>query len=273
MTAFVQINGFVVGVKGAARVIDEPGMLMSRSVAATLRKHRRAIKTGVRIDTVPLTEADAEMLEGLILGLGYSFHFDSDLYSALTGLGPNAGYAGVLSDTSPMVGTRSLYLTSGQAVGWSTGFTGDYSIMAWCKHDSDGWTVRHRAYVYDADAASGVQYKNSAVVTEGVGYFTMASGLLTMLAKDVGGSAAACNYDDLVVVPYKLDAETIAWHYNGGTPFAFPDLPRLSVTGDVFKSATPKTMIGNVGEQPYVHGNLGSFAANNRSLSIELFEV
>jgi len=272
---FVQVNGFEIQVKQAGRKIDEPGVIANRSTSATLRKHRRSVKTGLSFETIPLTEADAEMVENLLLGQGHYFPLDSDLYSAQKGLGPNAGYACAISATQYKVGSRSMYVASG-ATGavWALGYTSDWSFMCWQYRDG-AWY--HVVVVYDADTTTYTEYVDGAA---GSGIHDtwralIASGSLTLVGKAYNDNASeAVYYDDVVAVPYKLDAETITWHYNSGTGRAFSALPRLSVTGDALKTTTPKTMIANITNQGYVQAVLGgSFAANNRSIQFDLFEV
>ena len=277
---FVQVNGFEIQVKQAGRKIDEPGVIANRSTSATLRKHRRSVKTGLSFETIPLTEADAEMVENLLLGQGHYFPLDSDLYSAQKGLGPNAGYACTLGATTPNPpgswSTRYMEVAAG-ATGavWALGYTGDWSVMGW-QYMTDTITWYHFTVVYDADTATYTEYiAGVAGSIHDTWRALITAGSLTLkgYAHDDNTADDVC-YDDLVVVPFKLDAETISWHYNSGTGRAFSALPRLSVTGDALKTTTPKTMIANITNQGYVQAVLGgSFAANNRTIQFDLFEV
>jgi hypothetical protein len=271
--SFLDVNGYAVPLAhdSVRRRPVEVLARFGRGYDGSLRRSRSAEKIGWEVRTIPVAEATAELIEGLLMGRGFYFPFETSLYDAQKGFGPNTGYACTLTDSGEKVGTRCLSVGSGATgVVYATGFTADWSVMLWQFVDA-AW--KHICVVYDADATTYTEYVNGAAgdAINDTWRALISAGNLTLVGKayDDNGNQAAL-YDDMVVVPYKLDSTIIAWHYNSGTGRAFSELPFLSATGDILKTTTAKSIACRVVEEDY---KFLAGSDNYRSLTIEIEEA
>ena len=121
MTDFLYLNELSVPVAfaQASQANQEHGAYFGRSLDGTGRRTSRAQKRMWSVATPPLDLADADALEGLVLGKGHHWPFDSHFYSS-KGLGPDSGYsAGTVIGTttpSPAVGAGYLEVPSAGSI-------------------------------------------------------------------------------------------------------------------------------------------------------------
>lgn len=243
---FLTINGKEVPVASYARPEREVIGARGRSQNAVMRRGDRAQALILDVETPVIEAADADELEGMALGLGYAFGFDTGLYSGRTSLGPNAGYTAALGTTAPTpkYGTRRLNVnSSGGAVAWAVDLpvSNQWTAMWWHNlNNSPANTWTHYAVVNDGGqwtvyTDGAVTYGPSGTPPTSPGNFSQAvSGdvlTFSLLGKQVNGTNSAVAYfDDLVILPWAASAELVA--AVDASARAYPAPPFVEVSGD-----------------------------------------
>lgn len=276
---WLALNGLNIG--SLVAVADQPKSDrrdigdMSPAGDGSMRVTRQARKRDLKFTSVPLTGADAYAWEALLIGEGEVWAFDKDnpegLYGS-KGLGPSTGYnASIVSGPDGGVfprfggGRMRLPLASGTVTFggaarsiYST--TLAYTVMVW-RYESPSW----RHYIVRSDGAKWLDgVRNDAVSTT---WLSESSGDITLA--NVSGSFV--DYDDLVVLPYKI---IDAWAAVFGTATqAFSPLPFLNATGDLVQEATSRRVLGSCSELVMVAVLGGVRRKDARVLDVELKAV
>jgi hypothetical protein len=226
----------------------------------TLRRTRIARKRDVRFDTPWMLQSEARAWEGLIVGEGHSWSFDSHLYSS-KGLGPNAGYAASQVTAAAKYGTGylSVNATTG-TITYAASLGSNWTIAYWMQVGGN-WFHYVRTSAGDK-WENGVQ--NNGLALKG----TVTSGSLVITNTD--GSAAL--FDDVVALPFVVPSAWVASLY--AATVAFSSLPKLDMTGDCLSETTTRSVLGSVESSVLGKGYLsGSFRTNMRKLTVQLSEV
>ena len=276
--AFLTLNGWEVSVahEKAAEKFEIIGQ-GSRSFLGTYRDTRRAEKRIWSITTPPIVEATAEAVKGLVLGHGWHWNFNSDLYAENKGLAPDTGYEATLSATQTKFSSAySCHLDgdagAGANVEYDCGVTGDYTISVW-QYDTGAAAWAHLVVVYDADTTTATKYINNSSGST-INCIVVAAGVVELEGEDPDGNNEDVYYDDLVICPYKWPAGLITAVYNGGTGLEFSGLPRLNMGGDITKTDTAIEVVGSLNGSSLTQGYVdGTWHDNLRTLTFDLIEV
>ncbi len=205
---------------------------MSRGYSGKLRGTQRARKGEWALRLFPFKVAEAIAHEGLLLGEGHYWSFDSDLYSS-KGLGPRSGYSATLATGGKYGGKVSI-----TSITYAAGLADDWAVLVY-RWNGSAWDY----YAVRSDGAKWLNStRNDAAST-------------TWLAVDADGdltlTGAPTDYDELVALPYLATADMIvAWQ---ALTTQFSSLPKLNVSGDVVGGKTVECMCDAV--QPRVVGS------------------
>lgn len=222
--------------KGARRDIGDE----ATAADGTLRITRQTRKRDLAFRSVPLTAADADAWEALLVGQGEVWSFDASLYGS-KGLGPasNAGCAvvdgaakfGAAKLSVPATTGSIAYLAAINPSGDSSAWT-----LAFYRSTDSGTSWVH--YVVRSDAAKWVAgVRDDAAVTTWIG---VSAGTVTIS----NVTAAAVWYDGLAVLAFRaLDA----WPAQlAAAAVAFPPLPFIDLDGDLVTEQGARRALGQV---------------------------
>ncbi|MFN7130869.1 MAG: hypothetical protein ACK4N5_02225 [Myxococcales bacterium] len=225
---FLTIAGVTIPV--AAKEASESQVLIgekARAFDGSLRSMIRARKREWALQTPVLARASAEAIKGLVQGLGHRIPLDADAYSD-KGLAPSSGAGNLTignSGPTPKWGTGRGAVAAGLATAWPALVgAAQWTVML---YRSNGAVWNH--YVVDS---SGRKWLNTTRAdATSTTWLSVGSGAVAL----AGDGAAPGYYDDVVILPYLLDA---SWPplFSARTA-AFPALPRLVVTGDLFQGS------------------------------------
>lgn len=239
--------------KGDRRDIGDSG----EASDGTFRITRQTRKRDFNFKTIPLSDSDAYSWESLLTGEGEAWSFDVSLYGS-KGLGPSSSSGASLVSSTPKFGAQNLRLaattgtiTYAAAVN-SVGTTSAWTVCVW-RYESGAW----HHYIVRSDGSKwydGVQ--NNALSTT---WLSVSSGNVT-IANTTG---ATVDYDDLVVLPFKI---IDSWAASIGTASsAFAPLPFLDVSGDLVPESSSRRVLATVKESLTKTG-----AGVRHSLEVEL---
>lgn len=275
MTAWLALNGINVGViasvggspKGDRR--DVGGQL--QAVDGTTQITRSGRKHDQGFESVPLSGSDALAWESLIIGEGEVWNFDVNLYGS-KGRGPSAVTAAA-RNTSPSVkfgagklrvtGTTGTITFAGAALN-SSGADNGSTVMVW-RLEISGWNhytvTSDGACWLNGGRADGTDHSWLTFGSAGTGDVTIAA-----------TSSTTFDYDDLVVLPYRvLDTWPPIW---GVATAAFSPLPKLYATGNLVREASSRLVEGTCSDSAILVALLGTTLQHDaRKLAIELKEV
>lgn len=273
--SFLSLNGVDIPVRDgqASRDPQIYGGVANRSVQGAYNSSRRGVKWGGKFKTRMLSVQTANLIEGLVLGRGNTFPFDTSFYSKIKGIAPSS-YSGVtLSTSSPKVGTRSAYFASGGEMIYPMGLLGDWTLLMWFK-DLATWV--HYAIRYDS--VLDVLHTYQDLVDRGTLVYNMYSvetnGDLELYGKwAAAGTDTDAYFDSLVVLPYYADTDMIDYHHDSteaGT--LYPAAPQMAMSGDLNREDL--TVEGKLGNQSHIQAyDAGAFSDQMRSVSFSLVEV
>jgi hypothetical protein len=206
---FLTLNGITIPVDVASgvRKLDVVGD-RGRSVTGAMLETQNAIKFGIECATKPVIQAEADAYEALLLGKGYSFSFDVDLYSDGKGLAKSAqAGTNTVGAVAGKFGNK-ITINAASSVTWPTGLTGDYTLMVW-RLETAVW----HWYVIRKTGGTVEKWKDGAQ-NNGLStpWLTVSSG------NTVLGDAAAGpdDFDDLVTLPYSIPTSWIAAIFASG---------------------------------------------------------
>lgn len=181
-----------------------------------------------------------------IAGEGHSWSFEDDgesdtnagLYSS-TGIGPQAGGGTYSRDaTQHKFGASSLLVSSGSTCSYFIGAQAKsvpFTIALW-KLVSSTWT--HYAITHDGEG-NFTQYKSGSVHTPSGSDdielwldINTGTGVVGLKGKNIAGTNAAANYDDLRFIPQVITAGMISALADNARTTAYPDYPAVQISGD-----------------------------------------
>lgn len=262
--SFLSINGWDVPIEPSNADIrpEEVARTDARAFTAAMLDTRRGEKLRGEFTTSLLSMADADALKNLLLGRGWHFPFDGDLYSEDTGLSPQTGYTATLGTTtpSPKFGTHRCKVPSATSLYYNTGLGNSYTIMGWIW---SGAAWEHWARVSDGSTSSPTVtcYKSGSVVANNYA-MTVTSGYAYLNGKVPStGSNSDAYFDDIVVLPWAVSAgQLAAWSVAAN---AFSALPKIDVGGDVLRDYGTVEMRGRVGGGKLFMARLSSGWSDN----------
>lgn len=238
---------------------------MSPAGDGSLRVTRQNRKWDFKLSTVPLKAVDAYAWEGLVIGEGETWSFDSSLYGS-KGLGPNAGFNASVVAGSAKFGAGKLRVpaTTGTITFNKAGYNASgayvaFTAMVW-RFEGGAW----HHYIWRSDNAKWLDgVRNDAAVTT---WLSVSTGSFTI----ANVSGAADDYDDLVILPYNIPD---AWGPVFGTALeAFSALPYVHATGLMVPEQTTRRVLGACSSSVLVATPKGATTRQTdmKRLSIEL---
>lgn len=175
---------------------------VSRGTSGRAESAVRKRKAPLRGRTAPLGATEAGALRGLVEGLGYSWSFDADLYSA-QGLAPASGsYSSVAGKHGNGIQLPAAGLS------YPVGAGAAWSVLGW-KVTSGLGTWHHFVRL-----STGSKYKNGVATAEGGGLNVAGANLILSLYDAAGLSA---------------------WHAEGIGGAGYPVGSRVVEGGDVYQ--------------------------------------
>lgn len=266
MSDLLLINQLPFAVKdGTARKAspEEIGGSRVRSYGGSLMSSRRALKRSYSVGSSLMLESEARAWQGLLLGEGHYWSFNSSLYSS-KGLGPDAGYNASFSASGGKFGAGRLIVPdSTGTISFDTRLGNNWTVMLYRK-ESGVWVH----YVVNSDGdnwRNGVL--NGGIVDPADFLDVSGGGAVTLFELDVSDR----DFDDLVAVPYVFlpawsalrSAATQAW---GATP-------SLSATGELIHGGSA-TVRAELGETEIVQALMsGAWEQNLQRFPVTLTEV
>ena len=249
----VELSVHLDGERASPRLVGYRG----RGAGGEYQYSVRTRKGMWRFRMVPVSMQEAEAARGLIQGLGDSWSFDASTTSA-RGLAPTSS-----SGTSIVAGGKygsklRLAATTGQLT---------------LPIAPTSWTVLvHRyegaAWVHYIIRSDGTKWKDGSPYV-GATAWLVTSGSTRLENTDV----AACDYDDLVVLPFLVPSSWVASVYAEHTARAWTPQPKLRATG-VYVPNAPRYVMGDVDDAGIVPMVVsGSFAITAQELGFALGEV
>lgn len=262
---YLTINGIDIPIAQRGRRVKTWDIIgdRARSVLGTLREARTAEKAAWRFRTDRLTQEVGDALQGLLLGQGHHFSYDTDAYSDYKGL------PGTATDT-PTPGASAhtkfgnyLQLDATDKLTYATELTGNYTVLFWLWDGVSAWDL----FAFN-DAGS--KWKNGVTHAPAIVAVTVdGSGNLV-----VGDAANAYDIDDVVAVPYRMPD---SWIENdlAAPAAAFSDLPKLNVSGDILGSSTVSVFgrPDNVDFTEFHDPDTGTWEAHGQIIDLLLVEV
>ena len=264
----------------------EIGRVGGRSFSGSLIDTRRAIKREGRFRTTLLSASAAEALEHYLLGEGWHFPFQSDLYSEDTLLGPATGYTASLGTSAPSPvysgDSYRLQVNSGTTLSYAAGLGTHWTLMAWIwNNDASDW--EHHVRLSDDSASVSTPtfktYKDGVLVASSttnplVPYAMNYSGAnAQLLGKDHdGGGNENAHFEDFVVLPWTATQAMItAW---AARTSQFSPLPKLDLGGTIMREATTTEVRATIEGVKHVQGYVdGAWDPAAREISFRLEEV
>lgn len=284
--AYLKLNNWEVAIANAqAKTVRTQVGAQDRMLSTRLQRGERGWPREWTLATPPMTAAQAEALENLLLGRGHTFSFDSwGLTADGTGLGANAGYAAQLitSAPTPKYGARALKVnSSGGSCAWTVTLpdSTSWSMMWWHNHNNspaNTWThyaVTCTAGSYRVFTDGVLTYGPSGTPPTSPGNFSVSSSTFSLLGKQTNGTNSAnSNFDDLVILPWAAPAELVA--AVASSSLAFGALPGMLLTGDIVQETSGILVTGAEVSSAAVQAFIdGAWASNHRVVSFKLLEV
>lgn len=266
--AFLAINGIELDVLNDT-CSEEKREIGATDMAfdGTMKKQRQSTKYDLKFETPPMISATAFAWDSLIRGHGQRWSFDSHLYGS-KGLGPTSS-TGCTNETTNGAkwGAKYLQITAGNSFAVAGVYSSDVTTLV---HKWNSGIAEWEHYIIIGNAAT-VYLDGVSSGASIAAWFSASGGTVTL------GGAAGHDFDDLVILPFAVPTAWVTaanpdnlfyWH---SLTSAWPDLPRLSVSGDVLWDVSPRTMIGSSDVSTLLKGVVGgSFRTNARKLSVYL---
>jgi hypothetical protein len=239
-----------------------------RAHSGNYRAEGRGLVNAYSVVTKQLNYAEISKLRTWLLGLGYSFPFDVDLFSH-NGLGPDAGFSASITLAGGQFGGY-VTVTSAGFLQYTVEISAPYSFGVW-KDDGGGFVH----YVLTDDGSTVTQYKSGAAHTpigadDITNWGNLAAGQISLEGKTIAGVAAASDYDDLFVVPFVADAEDVASWAASVNPFS--PLPAHRMSGKFIGDDVKIVNVSIVSGAGLQFGEGGVWHQNAQQLSFTLQE-
>jgi hypothetical protein len=270
--AFMTLNGQTIDIadQSASFGTDEIARNEARTLSGSKVDSRTTIKRRGEFTTTYLTEDEGEALRHLLLGEGWHFPFDSDLYSEDTLLGPIAGYTATLgtSTPSPVYGAKRIKVPSGTTISFNVALTGSYTLMG-NVYVTDEWDIFVK--IYDASTSTTTVWEQGAPGST-VATMDVSSTHPRLLGKSPAGVNGDTFIDDFVVLPWAATStQAIAWMTRAA---AFSAIPKLDLDGDVLREGGPIEVRAKITDDKFHQVKIGStWYDNARQLKFILEEV
>jgi len=237
--------------------------------SGNFRAESRGLIDGLTMTTKQLTYAEISKLRSWLLGLGFSWSFDVDLFSH-NGLGPDGGFSAVITLSG---GAFAGYVTVSAAgtLAFSVVIAAPYTFGVWKQIGGGGWVH----YVLTDDGTTVLQYKNGAPHTPSGAddialWASLVAGVLTVEGKDIDGAAFNSDYDDLFVVPWVASAADVAaWYANAN---AFSPLSAHTMSGAIIGDDVRTVNITSLQGGVLQFGDSGGWHQNAQQLTFSLRE-
>jgi hypothetical protein len=238
--AFLTINGFTISASTTGVSYSREAIgARTTAYSGQAQPNRRSVIRTFDISTPVASVAEQEAVSGLLQGDGHKWSMFSSLYSS-KGLAPNTGYnVTMVPGGTGVTGANTGFVTvaSNTSLSWTILQYGGFTLLVY-KYVGAAWVQ----YAYVFDGATATQYKNGAPHTPVAGdtmlnwfAYTASVGLFEIKGKNIDGTNAASNYDEMVLVPYAMtEAMVAAFHANTFTnQIPFSELPTLMLSGDM----------------------------------------
>lgn len=268
MTDFLRVNGIPISVAdGSAAGAPEVIGRAARGLNGSLVAERRRVKRRWDFATPPLDPVEALAIEGLLLGRGWTFDFE-------TGTGTYAANGGATIAT----GSRSAVQKKFGTYSWAMGASSVAKILFGSFDPAaagQAWTVAFwwwngTTWQHIIETSEAERFVNG--VSQGALSAIFVSESATEL--DITNPDAATRYvDDLWVSPYLWPSTWPAAVY--GYASATAAAPRLTADGLLIGNGGPAAaVLGDVSGSRQVQGYLGAvWTPNLTTLSASLAEV
>ena len=252
--SFLTINAVEIStmVKSAGREPEEIGD-MARALDGTLVSTRVKIKRKWPCETAMMTRAEADALEGLLLGRGHTWKFTAK-YSA-KGLTESATSGSVTYNGASGKFDKRVTLGAAAYSRWTpTGDDslvagamnpkGDYTLMIWklTSTGPDVWTHYIVRYLDGVTNKWVNGASNDAATTD---FITNTAGVV-----QIGNGTDAAVFSDMVALPFGIPTTWIANIY--ANTRAFASAPKLDASGDLISNPTTPLSVRarNVRQKP-----------------------
>lgn len=240
----------------------------------TRRLTRQARKRDLEFETVPLSLADALAWEGLFLGDGHVWSFDSSVYSSKGAIGSTVIPSEIeLDGTVKKFGAKALKVFASSSwngfLGSEFDATGKWTVAAWRRIDAGAWVH----LVVRSDGAKWVNgVRNDSYATGEIpGVEEPFTDVPAVVLR--GGSGTTTYWDDVVACPFRWLPTWPAAVYATGV--AFSPLPYLRATGSLVTEAVGfRLMLGTCDEAELLMAKMGGALQNDvHKLSVSLQEA
>lgn len=269
---FASLNGvtLAVALNDVERAELEIGAGLERAFSGAALRSVQAVKRQWTLGLTPATQEEGVALVGLLQGRGDHLTFDADLYSDKgAGTSLNVGASRATSTPSPKWGAGRLAIAAagGNQVAWPLQLGTRWTVGCW-RYESSTW---HWYWVRYNGSAYAVWKNGASSSTSLPSWLAVSSGSLYL----VGNASTAEAFDDVWAVPYVMPTSWVAGLYALAQAQAFPQWPRLLLSGDLIPESSA-TVMGKVGR---VRGQVGrlagtaGFSAALEQLSVELWEA
>lgn len=264
--AWLAINGLNVGAiaavgekpKGERRNIGD----VSEAGDGSLRMTRQTQKIDVKFTSIALISSLAYAWTSLLTGEGERWSFDTSEYGS-KGTPPSSSVYSLIAGGAKFgAGLLRLPATTGTfsllgVLANSFGSSLEHTMMVW-RLETAVW----HHYIVRSDGAKWLDgVRNDGVSTT---WFTPAAP--NMVIANTSGSAQ--DYDDLVVLPFKIPD---AWApVLGVATTAFSALPFLNATGDLVNEQATRRVLGTVNETVLRAVSGGATQKDMKQLEVEL---
>jgi len=255
--AFLTLNGITIDCI-ATRGKEQWDVIgdKARAPDGSYRETRTAEKRWWEFETKLLVQETAEAVKRFILGQGYHWTWDADLYSDGKGLINSAG-TGTPAVASGKFSNK-LQVTSAQQLTYPCGLATKWLIMGW---RLDG-TWKHYAFNSDGD-----KWEDGTTFGGSIDWFSESSGDVL-----VGDASNAYDLDDLVVLPF-LPPDAWIEDVWGAQTAAFSNLPHLTMDGDACDNIAA-TVVGSIVSTKFEgFSNSGTWEVGGQRVRFRLTEV
>lgn len=229
----------------------------ARSYDGTWRKTEYARKREWKGEIKPQSQALTDAFRNLIRGIGYTWSFDADVFSA-QGLAANGGHTATIV-AGGKYGSL-MRVPAATTITWPTNLGSNWTVVVW-RLESAVW----HHYVATSGGHKWVDgVRNDAASTT---FISVSSGSLT-----ITGATSLTDFDEMAALPYLVDDTWPPFMYTEDNTRARTALPRLSANGDLVFNG-PTSVVGEPGDSDVLlFSSAGSIVTNGEKMSFLLSE-